>query len=150
MIKGKIKDFYVAGLVIGAIGGIIHNLLLLVLITAGLRTSTYWKDMAKVFFNPPEEFTVYAQIFGLIASIAMAGVNGVLIAVLLKITGRDYLYLKSISASSAVGFIVFMVLYPAMGLDFLQHSINTNYVALFTFIFYGAVVAFMFDRFTDF
>lgn len=151
MSKVKIKDFYVAGLVFGAFGGIIHNLLLLILITAGLRTSTYWKDMANVFFNPPDLFTVPAQIFGFIASIFMAGLNGVLIAVLLKVTGRDYLYIKSISMSSALGFIVFMIVYPAMeGLQFLQHSVNTSYVALFTFIFYGAVVGFMFDRLSEF
>ncbi|MBS4031479.1 MAG: hypothetical protein KGZ63_08670 [Clostridiales bacterium] len=151
MSKVKIKDFYVAGLVFGALGGIIHNLLLLILITAGLRTSTYWKDMANVFFNPPAQFTLPAQIFGLIASIFMAGLNGVLIAVLLKVTGRDYLYIKSISMSSALGFVVFMIVYPAMnGLQFLQNSVNTNYVALFTFIFYGAVVGFMFDRFSEF
>jgi len=150
MKKVKIKDFYVAGLIIGVLGGIIHNFLLFILITAGLETSTYWKDMAKVFFNPPEEFTFYGQLYGFIASLGMAGVNGVLIAVLLKVTGRDYLYIKTISASSAMGFAVFMVVYPALGLDFLQHSINTNYVAFFTFIFYGGIVGFMFDKFTDF
>ncbi|WP_366923195.1 hypothetical protein MFMK1_000050 [Metallumcola ferriviriculae] len=150
MINIKIKDFYVAGLVIGIIGGILHNFLLLLLISAGLKTRTYWKDMAEVFFNAPQVLTWYAQLFGLIASIGMAGVNGILIAVLLKVTGRDYLYIKTISASSAMGFAVFMLIYPALGLDFLQHSIITNYVAFFTFIFYGVVVGFMFDKFTDF
>ncbi|MFA7467138.1 MAG: hypothetical protein WCY82_02600 [Desulfotomaculaceae bacterium] len=150
MTKNKIKDFYVAGLLIGVMGGVIHDFLLLLLILAGLKTRTYWKDMAEVFFNPPQLFTWYAQLFGLIASLGLAGVSGILIALLLKVTGRDYLYIKSISASSVMGFAIFVVLYPALGLEFLQHSIITNYVAFFTFIFYGVVVGFLFDKFTDF
>ncbi len=150
MKKIKIKDFYAAGFVFGVMGGIVHNLLLYLLLLAGLKTRTYWKDMAEVFFNPPQLFTWYAQLFGLIASLGMAGVSGILIALVLKITGRDYLYIKSISTSSIIGFVVFMVIYPALGLKFLQHSIITNYVAFFTFIFYGVVVGFLFDRYTDF
>jgi hypothetical protein len=134
----------------GIIGGFFHNLILLILLVAGLKTRTYWKDMAEVFFNAPQVHTWYAQLFGFIASLFMAGLNGVFIAAIIKITGRDYLYIKSISLSSGMGFLVFMILYPALGLNFLQHSIITNYVALFTFIIYGLIIGFLFDKFTDF
>jgi len=145
-----IKDFYVAGLLIGMIGGIIHNLLLLVLILLGIKTRTYWKDMADVFFNTPQVTYWSAQLFGVITSIIMAGYNGVVIAILIKLTGRDYLYVKSVSVSSGVGLFVFMVIYPALGLNFLQHLIVTNYVALFSFIFYGLVIGALLNQFTDF
>ena len=106
--------------------------------------------MAEVLFEPPEVFTWHAQFIGLMASLALAGVNGVAVALLIKLTGRDYLYTKSVSISSALGFFVFIVIYPARGLTFLQHSIITNYVAFFTFIFYGIVVGYLFKKFTDF
>lgn len=146
----KIRDFYTAGLLAGIIGGIIHNFALLLLILMGIKTRTYWKDMAEVFFNAPQIRTWYAQVYGLIASLAMAGGNGVLIALLLKWTGRDFLYIKSMSLSSAVGFFVFMVIYPALGLKFLQHSITTNYVAFFSFLFYGLVVGYILDKYSEF
>ena len=146
----KIKDFYFAGTVIGIIGGLIHNLLLLLLLLMGLKTRTFWKDMAEVLFDPPEVFTWHAQFLGLMSSLALAGINGVLVALLIRLTGRDYFYTKSVSISSALGFFVFIVIYPARGLNFLQHSIITNYVAFFTFIFYGLVVGYLMKRFTDF
>lgn len=148
--KCKIKDFYFAGTVIGIVGGIIHNLLLLLLIKLGLNTRTFWKDMAEVLFDPPDVLHWSAQLLGLMASLALAGMNGVAIALLIKLTGKDYLYAKSVSVSSAMGFFVFIVIYPALGLDFLRHSITTNYVAFFTFIFYGLVVGYLMKKFTDF
>lgn len=146
----KIKDFYFAGTFLGVVSGIIHNLLLLLLLMLGLKTRTFWKDMAEVLFKPPEVLTWYAQFLGLMASLALAGVNGVLVALLIKFTGRDYIYTKSVSVSSAMGFFVFIVIYPARGLKFLQHSIITNYVAFFTFIFYGLVIGYLIKKFTDF
>lgn len=146
----KIKDAYFAGMVTGIIGGILHNLLLLMLLLLGLETRTFWKDMAELLFKPPEVLTWYAQLLGLMASLALAGINGVLIALLIKITGRDYIYTKAVSLSSGMGFFVFLVVYPARGLVFLQHSIITNYVAFITFIFYGLVVGYLMKHFTDF
>lgn len=150
MSKHKIKDFYFAGTVIGIIGGLIHNLLLLVLLLLGLKTRTFWKDMAEVLFEPPEVFTWHAQFLGLMASLALAGINGVLVALLIKLTGRDYLYTKSVSISSGLGFFIFIVIYPLRGLTFLQHSIITNYVAFFTFILYGLTIGYLMKKFTDF
>ena len=146
----KIKDFYFAGTVLGIIGGIIHNLLLWVLLLIGLQTRTYWKDMAELLFKPPQVLTWPAQFLGLMASLAIAGINGVLIAIIINFTGRDYIYTKAVSLSSVMGFFVFLVVYPARGLKFLQHSIITNYVAFFTFIFYGLVVGYLMKHYTDF
>lgn len=146
----KIKDFYFAGIFLGIIGGLIHNILLSFLLLFGLKTRTFWKDMAEVLFQPPEVLTWHAQFLGLMASLALAGVNGFLVALIIKLTGRDYIYTKSISLSSAMGFFVFIVIYPARGLNFLQHSIITNYVAFFTFIFYGLVIGYLMKKFTEF
>lgn len=146
----KIRDFYFAGTVLGIIGGIIHNLLLWVLLLTGLQTRTFWKDMAELLFKPPEVLTWHAQFLGLMASLAIAGINGVLIAIIINFTGRDYIYTKAVSLSSGMGFFVFLVIYPARGLKFLQHSIITNYVAFFTFIFYGLVVGYLMKHYTDF
>jgi ABC-type multidrug transport system fused ATPase/permease subunit len=146
----KIKDAYFAGTVIGVIGGILHNLLLLLLLLMGLKTRTFWKDMAELLFKPPEVLTWHAQFLGLMASLAIAGILGVLIPILINFTGRDYIYTKAVSLSSGMGFFVFLVVYPARGLVFLQHSIITNYVAFFTFIFYGLVVGYMMKHFTEF
>lgn len=150
MTKNKIKDFYFAGTLIGIIGGISLNLLLLLLIKFGLNTRTFWQDMAELLFKPPQLFHWSAQLLGLIATLVVSGINGVAIALLIKLTGRNYIYVKSLSISSSFGFLLFIVIYPARGLDFLSHSITTNYVAFFTLIFYGLVVGFLMQKFTDF
>lgn len=146
----KIRDFYTAGLVMGIISGIIQNLILYVLILMNIHTRTYWKDMAEVFLNAPQVLTFWGQLYGLIASLGMAGISGVFLALLIKLTGRDYLYIKTASASLGTGLFVFMVIYPSLGLSFLQHSLNTQYVAFFSFIFFGLCMGYLFEKFTDF
>ncbi len=146
----KINDFYTAGLIMGVLAGIAHNFVLYLLILTGIETRTYWKDMAEVFLNPPQVFTFWGQLYGLIASLGMSGMSGVIIALLIRFTGRDYLYIKTVSASIGTGLFVFMVIYPSLGLNFLQHSLNTQYVAFFSFMFYGLVIGYLFDKFTAF
>lgn len=144
----KIDDFYFAGIVTGTIGGIIHLLYNLVLLILGVNTSTFWKDLSNVFFAPPEVHSWLAQSYGIISALGMSAFNGVLISLVLKLTGKDYLYIKSITVSMMTGYFIFMFLYPSAGLVYLKHSLTTPYVALVGFTIYGVSTGFLLKRFT--
>lgn len=146
----KIEDFYFAGIVSGLTGGIIHLLYNLLLISIGVNTSTFWKDLTNVFFAPPQAFSWAAQLYGVISALGMSAFNGILISLLLKLTGKDYLYIKSITLSMITGYFLFMFLYPEADLDYLQHSLITPYVALGGFAIYGITTGFLLKRYTAF
>lgn len=145
----KIEDFFSAGLVAGLTGGAVHLLYNLLLLGIGVKTSTFWKDMANVFFAPPEVYSWAAQLYGVISALTMSSFNGVLISLLLKLTGKDYCYIKSIIFSTMTGYFLFMFLYPEADLDYLKHSLTTPYVALGGFTIYGLVTGFFLRAITD-
>ncbi len=144
----KIGDFYFAGVIIGAVTGILFDLAVLLFIWAGVKMRTPWTDMAELLFNPPQVYTWSARLLGVIISLGVSITNGILIALLLRLTGRDYIYVKSVSVILATGFFAFTVLYPALGLKFLQRSLATNYVGLLLFTLFGLLNGYLFKRYT--
>lgn len=145
----KTDDFFTAGVVIGCISNILFNIDTLPLILIFGDALRYpWNDLAALFFRPPEVYTFGAQFFGILASFGVAIVNGVVIGGLLKLTGRDFAYLKSIVVCSTSVLFAFMILYPALGNTIEQHNILTTYVAFLNNQPFAIISAFLFLRYT--
>lgn len=145
----KINDFFFAGIILGLIAGIMNHLLALI-IKLFITIRTPWGDSAALFFNPPELYMLSAQIFGFLISLFTPMAVGVFLCLLVKLTGKDYIYVKSIVLSQAVTLFNFAVVYPFLGLKFLKHSVSTNYAAFFGMFFFGIVLGYFVKKYTDF
>lgn len=125
----KINDWFFAGLVAGAIGGIGIFLLNGVLLLLGIQHGTYWQAMGGLFYNKELLKTWLAQVHGMIDAMGVSAMNGVLLSITLIITGRDYLYTKSVALSAAGAYFLFLGVYPQTGLG--KDSTIVPWVALF-------------------
>jgi hypothetical protein len=141
----KINDWFFAGLIAGIIGGmglIIYNFGLLLL---GVPTGTYWKAMGGLFYNKQLLQNWLAQIHGIIDALGVSGANGVLLAWIVKYTGTDYLYTKSLALSAAGAYFLFIVVYPHTGLG--KDNPFTPWVALFGHtVFCGLLAGYVLQR----
>lgn len=145
----KIDDFFAAGVIIGSVSNILTNIDTLPLIYVfGSELRFPWNDLAALFFRPPEVYTFGAQFFGFLATFGVAITNGVLTGGLLKLTGRDFAYLKSIVVCSTSVMFALMVLFPSLGMRAEQHSVLNTYVALLNNQPFAILSAFLFLRFT--
>ncbi len=141
------KDWYVAGIIIGAVSGIIFNLTVFLIKILGMNTTTPWVDISMILFKPPEVYYWYSQLYGFLASLNGSIANGLLTALLIKSTGRAHLVLKSFSIAMATTIFTFMVLFPALDYHAVQHNPLTYYSATICFIPYGYYMAYLFNRF---
>lgn len=146
----KMRDWYAAGIIIGAVAGNLYNLSVLLVKLLGINTTSPWGDISMILFKPPEVYWGISQFYGYLASLTGSMINGVLIALLIKFTGKDYLWIKSFSIGMATTIITFMILYPALDYHTVQHNPPTHYTATVCFIPYGFYVAYFFHKFTDF
>ena len=73
--------------------------------------------------------TGLAQVHGAIDAIGVSAANGVLLSITLLITGKDYLFTKSVALSAAGAYFLFIVVYPQTGLG--KDSLIVPWVALF-------------------
>lgn len=145
----KINDFFFAGLVAGAIGGACLNLYVYALVLLGVPTGTYWEAMGGLFYNKQLLQTWLAQIHGLIDAIGVSAANGVLFCLVLVITGRDYLYTKSLALSAAGAYFLFLVVYPQTGLG--KDNPYTPWVAIFGHtVFNGLLVGYILKKIYSF
>lgn len=125
----KIDDWFFAGLLAGAIGGIGILLLNIVLLLFGIKHGTYWQAMGGLFYNKELLKTWLAQVHGAIDATGVSAANGVLLSFILLKTGRDYLYTKSVVLSAAGAYFLFLLVYPQTGLG--KNSAIVPWVALF-------------------
>jgi hypothetical protein len=125
----KIDDWFFAGTIAGAIGGLGIFVLNTVLLLLGVEHGTYWEAMGGLFYNQELLNTWLAQLHGMIDAIGVSAINGVLLSITLLITGRDYLYTKSVILSAAGAYFLFLVVYPQTGLG--KDSMIVPWVALF-------------------
>jgi len=141
----KMDDFFYAGLISGAIGGICILLFNVVLRLLGVPHGTYWEAMGGLFYNPQLLKTWYAQIHGAIDAIGVSAANGVLTCFILKYTGRDHLYTKCVALSAFSAYFLFLAVYPQTGLG--KDSPITPWVALFVHTsFLGLLVGYILKR----
>ena len=149
MIKVKIKDFFFAGGTFGVINGLIYNLYIFILNLFHINTRTPWGDAAALFFDPPELNMLPAQIFGFLMSLNAPIFIGIFLCLLVKFTGRDFIYVKSIALAELITFFTFAIVYPLLGLN-VKHSISTVYGALFGMFIFGLILGYLVKKYTDF
>jgi hypothetical protein len=145
----RIKDFFFAGTVLGLIAGVVNSGVVYIL-SLFLTFRTPWGDSAVLFFNPPELFWLPAKIFGFLMSLSTPVVIGIFLCLLVKLTGKDYVYVKSIVLSESITLFTFAVVYPSLGFKYLKHSILTNYIALLFLIPFGIFLGYLIKTYTDF
>jgi hypothetical protein len=122
-------DWFFAGVIAGAIGGLGIILLNTVLLLLGIKHGTYWQAMGGLFYNKELLKNWTAQFHGMLDAIGVSAVNGILLSGTLLFTGRDYLYIKSIVLSAAGAYFLFVVIYPQSDLG--KDSLIVPWVALF-------------------
>lgn len=145
----KIDDWFFAGAIAGAIGGIGIFLLNIVVLLLGIEHTTYWEAMGGLFYNKELLKTWSAQLHGMIDAIGVSAGNGILLSLTLVITGRDYLYIKSIILSAAGAYFLFLVVYPQTGLG--KDSLLVPWVALFGHTFSnGLLTGYLLKRICSF
>ena len=125
----KINDWFIAGLIAGMIGGAALNLYCLILILLKIPTGTYWKAMGGLFYNKQLLSSWLAQAHGVIDSIGVSGVNGILTCLIIKYTTKKYFYIKSVVLSAIGAYFLFLFVYPQTGLG--KDNPYTPWVALF-------------------
>jgi len=145
----KINDWFVAGVIAGAIGGAGILLLNVVLLLLGIEHGTYWQAMGGLFFNKQLLQTWVAQVHGALDATGVSAVNGVLLSLTLLITGKDYLYTKSVVLSAFGAYFLFLAVYPQTGLG--KDSLITPWVALFGHTFSnGLLTGYILDKICSF
>ena len=135
-------------MIIGSIGNIPVLIIVWVSQLIGIQTGSPWGVMTALLFKSPEVYSFWAFLFGVIASFGVAIANGIILGGLLRFTGRDFAYLKSMVVCVSTLFFGLMVLLPSLGYTTIQHSIITVYHAFFNTIEFACFTAFLFLRYT--
>lgn len=144
----KLDDFFASGVIIGSIGNIVVLTIVWVSLLVGMKIRTNpWDAMAELLFKPPEVYNFYAQLFGLITSFGVSITNGIITGGLLRFTGRDFTFLKSLVVCIST-YILGLMIFPLLGFTVVQHSISTVYHGFFNNIQFAILTAYLFLRFT--
>lgn len=114
----KTNDWYFAGLIAGSLGGIAHILYNALLLGIGLQFSrTIWRTMAGLFYNENLLLTLGAQIHGMIDAVGVSAASGVLLSLVLLLTGKNHLHAKSISISASGAYFLYIAVFPQTGIS---------------------------------
>jgi len=120
-----------------------------VLLLFGVPHTTYWQAMGGLFYNKQLLHSWFAQVHGIIDAIGVSAANGVLTCFVLKHSGRDYQYMKSVALSAGSAYFLFIVVYPQTGLG--KESPITPWVALLGHtIFLGLLVCYILTKIYSF
>jgi hypothetical protein len=134
----KVSDWFFAGTVAGLIGGIAHLLWNAGLLLLGIIHKTFWIAMGGLFYNQQLLRTPLAQVHGAIDAIGVSAAGGIFLAAVLKFTGMDYLYVKSVILSASSGYFLFVVIFPHTGLG--KNSVIVPWVALLGFTVFNGLL----------
>ncbi|MEL7567697.1 MAG: hypothetical protein AAGU27_22855 [Dehalobacterium sp.] len=146
----RVEDCFFAGMVAGIIGGICHLLYNTVLILAGAKHIPFWVAVGGLFYSPKLIFNWSAQIHGMLDAIGISAVNGIITAYTLKITGKDYLYVKSVVLSAASAYFLFLIVYPITKFPG-KNSLIVPWIALFGHtVFNGLLTGYIINKIYSF
>ncbi len=145
----KIDDWFVAGLVAGAIGGAVHLIWNTLFLLLGVNYKTFWQAMSGIFYNKQLSQTLLAQVHGALDAIGLSAMNGVLLSLILLITGKDYLYLKSVALSASSAYFLFIIVFPGANLG--KNSLILPWISFGGFIFgNGLLTGYILDKIGSF
>ncbi|UWG97950.1 hypothetical protein LPY66_03845 [Dehalobacter sp. DCM] len=132
----KFNDWFFAGIIAGLFGGIAHLLYNALLLAVGIQYKTFWHVMAGVFYGGKLTMMPSAQIHGMIDAIGLSVATGVLLSLTLFLTGKDYLYAKSITMSASGPYFVFLIIVSQGD----KNSLIVPWVALFGYIVFNGIL----------
>ena len=142
----KTNDWFFAGVVAGFIGGVSHLLWNSGLLLLDIQHKTFWIAMSGLFYNQQLLYTPLAQVHGAIDAIGVSVAGGILLSAIIKFTGRESLYIKSIVLSASSGYFLFIVVFPQTGLG--KDSVIVPWIALFGFtVFNGLLSGYILKKF---
>jgi hypothetical protein len=148
--RKQITDWYFSGFLFGTISGIAIDLMALILLLLGIVPTTPWSDMTHLLFKYPASAHILAKFYGLLTAISAAGITGSFTALLIKLTGKDYIYFKCVSFGLGNQMFTFLVLYPLLGYTTIQHVPQVPLISTALFSIYGLMNGFLFKRYAGF
>ena len=146
----KTSDLFFAGAISGLISGLALDTLILILRSFGAPARTPWDDTAALMLLRPEFATGWAKLIAFPVSLITPMIMGIILCLVLKQFGRDFLYFMSIFLAEVGTFLMLIIVYPALGLEVLKHSVATYYAAFCGMFVFGFVLGYTIKRIADF
>ena len=134
----KINDWFIAGALAGFIGSIFHLLWNSGLLLIGIQHKTFWNAMSGLFYDQQLLFTPLAQVHGAIDAIGVSVAGGILLSAIIRFTGRNFIYLKSLILSASVAYFLFVVVFPVTSLG--KDSMIVPWISMFGFIVFNGLL----------
>lgn len=128
----KINDWFVAGLIAGVIGGIAHLIWNAMFLLFGIKYHTFWHEMSGLFYTKQLVHNSFTQLHGILDAIGLSAMNGVLVSLVLILTGKDYLYTKSVALNALGAYFIFIFILPISHLE--KNSLIQPWIAIGGFV----------------
>lgn len=145
------KDPIGAAAIAGIIGTAIMDLLAYIIIKIGIPMISPWNIAADVFVIWDLVDSQIGIILGLIGTLALGVGTSILLVFVMKITGKEFAFLKGIVLTNAVGFASMGLFMPLLNIaPQIQLQPLTNLLALIILIVFGITVAYILKRFERF
>lgn len=142
------KDIIATGTIAGIVGSTVIDFIAYLSRLGGLNTSTPWDVASLVFLNARYLGTASGYIIGIIGSIALGIAGGVITAIIIKITGSDYAWLKGVLVAETIGFAGLGFFAPLLGFaGFLRFQPTTNIFAVVDLCIFGLIVGYVIKRY---
>ncbi|MBS4030124.1 MAG: hypothetical protein KGZ63_01690 [Clostridiales bacterium] len=136
------KDSIVQITIVGSIGGILLNGIMLLLLQLGIPAPRPWAVAADSFLQAPLVNTVAGTVLGLLSTVALSIATAFLILLVLNYTGDDFAILKGIIVIDAFVFATMGLFMPLLNIyPKFQVMPLTNLVAFTVMTVVGAVMA---------
>lgn len=132
---------------IGAIGGVISTVIfevtdIVIAYLLGFNYTPAWHAGANIYLNPDLIQTPAGILIGLTNSLFLGGSLGVLIAIVIRISGKDYYLIKGVGTALMWRMGTFGILAPVAQLTpHMKGEIGTQLLALLNFIIIGSVTS---------
>lgn len=145
------KDTLTIGTIAGISGTIVMHLLSMVWKSLGIIKITTLQVSAAILLSWSQVNTIYGYLVGIIVHLVIGAAGGVLLAYLLKLSGKDYYWLKGLALAGfmlliGMGLIVRLLkIAPQMkndGLTTLMHTLN--------YVVYGLLSSYIIAKYGKF
>jgi len=138
---------------IGAIGGSVSTVIFLVADWAiaaifGFKYTTSIAGTTSIYLNPDYVYTVAGYILGTVNTFLLGSTVGVLIAITLRIFGKDYYLLKGIGVALMWKMLTFGILSPIANITpNMKNEPQTMLLAMLNFFIMGIVSSLIVNKY---